>query len=436
MAGKKFAADFERIDSVKSGDKVLIQDSVTGVVKYATPSQINAMFDNLVADIDTAVQAASDAEDARDLAQGYKNDAVSAKDDAVSAKSDAVDAKNDAVAAKLAAQAAAAALTTFIVQTEGSNVDKVMSQDITTKLFTFIHRALGKYATVTTKTLSQATAGKFVNTDGGETANASYGISAPISLNKGDELLVPSASAVLAACSVVSRKVTRTYAKVINYEPQSYDAYDRIATAWADYDHSLLYTYHYASVDDSTPDYYIIDGNNIPSLPATRTVTESFYEPLVRQAVSAMPDTGYYVYIADDSMDVVISGFTATVNGGECLVYGIGAFKNIVSNFAGHLGVKILCQSIAQIFEDIDALRQCVDNGGDHKAVSYDAESKYKVCGFPTILYGSGVPSATTIPEQYGIPAFIGQLYIDITAASGGLYYAKGTAAVSDWKNA
>ena len=99
MAGKKFAADFERIDSVKSGDKVLIQDSVTGVVKYATPSQINAMFDNLVADIDTAVQAASDAEDARDLAQGYKNDAVSAKDDAVSAKNDAVGAKNDAEAA-------------------------------------------------------------------------------------------------------------------------------------------------------------------------------------------------------------------------------------------------------------------------------------------------------------------------------------------------
>lgn len=148
MAGKKFAADFERIDSVKSADKVLIQDSVTGVVKYATPSQINAMFDNLVADIDTAVQAASDAEDARDLAQGYKNDAVSAKDDAVSAKNDAVGAKNDAVSAKNAAEAAAAALTTFIVQTEGSNVDKVMSQDITTKLFTFIHRALGKYATV------------------------------------------------------------------------------------------------------------------------------------------------------------------------------------------------------------------------------------------------------------------------------------------------
>jgi hypothetical protein len=436
MAGKKFAADFERIDEVKSNDKVLIWDSDTGVVKYATPAQINAKFDDLVADIDTAVQAASDAEDARDLALGYKNDAVQAKDDAVAAKGDAVQAKNDAVQAKNDAQAAAAALSTFIVQTEGSDVAKVMSQKAVTDLLTFLHRSLGKYAAITSKTLSQATAGKYVNTDGGETANASYGISAPISVNKGDTLLVPSASAVLAACSVVSRKITRTYAKVINYEPQSYDAYDRIATAWADYDHSLLYTYHYASVDDSTPDYYIIDGNNIPSLPATRTVTESFYEPLVRQAVSAMPDTGYYVYIADDSMDVVISGFTATVNGGVCLVHGIGAFKNIVSNFAGHLGVKILCQAVSQAFENIEALRKLVDNGGDHKADSYDAADGFKVCGYPTILYGAGTPSATTIPSQYGIPAFIGQIYIDTTAASGGLYYAKGTAAISDWKNA
>ena len=408
MAGKKFAADFERIDEVKSNDKVLIQDSGTGIVKYATPAQINAKFDDLVADIDTAVQAASDAEDARDLALGYKNDA----------------------------QAAAAALSTFIVQTEGSDVAKVMSQKAVTDLLTFLHRSLGKYAAITSKTLTQATAGKYVNTDGGETANASYGISAPISVNKGDTLLVPSASAVLAACSVVSRKITRTYAKVINYEPQSYDAYDRIATAWADYNHSLLYTYHYPDNDSATPDYYVIGGDTIAALPATRTVTESFYEPLVRQAVSAMPDTGYYVYIADDSMDVVISGFTATVNGGVCLVHGIGAFKNIVSNFAGHLGVKILCQAVSQAFENIEALRKLVDNGGDHKADSYDAADGFKVCGYPTILYGAGTPSATTIPSQYGIPAFIGQLYIDTTAASGGLYYAKGTSAISDWKNA
>lgn len=436
MAGKKFAADFERIDEVKSGDKVLIQDSDTGVVKYATPSQINAKFDDLVADIATAVQAKTDAQDARDDALEAKDDAVQAKDDAVQAKDDAVQAKTDAEDAKDDAEAAAAALTSFIVQTEGSDSNKVMSQAVVTDLLTFIHRSLGKYASITQKTLTLATSGKFVNTDGGETSNASYGISSPISLNKGDELLVPSASAVLAACSVVSRKVTRTYAKVINYEAQSYDAFGRIATAWADYDHSLLYTYHYAADEDSTPDYYVINGSQIASLPATRSVTESFYEPLVRQSVSAMPDTGYYVYIADDSMDVVISGLTATVSGGVCLVHGIGAFKNIVSNFAGHLGVKILCQAVAQIFENIEGLRKVVDNGGEHKAISYDAEDKFKVCGYPTILYGAGVPSATTIPDQYGIPAFIGQLYIDTSAASGGLYYAKGTAAVSDWKNA
>ena len=58
------------------------------------------------------------------------------------------------------------------------------------------------------------------------------------------------------------------------------------------------------------------------------------------------------------------------------------------------------------------------------------------VCGKRLILHGHGVPSADTIPDQFGIPAFIGQMYINEDAASAGLYYAKGTSAVADWKNA
>ena len=84
----------------------------------------------------------------------------------------------------------------------------------------------------------------------------------------------------------------------------------------------------------------------------------------------------------------------------------------------------------------ISALLALVDNAGDHKAISYDAEEGFKVCGFRTVIYGAGVPSSTTIPRQWGIPAFVGQIYIDTTAASNGLYYATGTTAVSDWHNA
>lgn len=126
MAGKKFAADFERIDEVKSNDKVLIWDSDTGVVKYATPAQINAKFDDLVADIATATAAAQAAEDARDLALGYKNDAVDAKNDAVSAKNDAVGAKNDAEAA-----AAAAAGTLANAMTKDGDDVQVLIEAIT-----------------------------------------------------------------------------------------------------------------------------------------------------------------------------------------------------------------------------------------------------------------------------------------------------------------
>ena len=190
--GKKFAADFERIDEVKGNDKILIQDSNTGVVKYASPSQINAKFDKLVADIETAVQAVADAR---------------------------------------AAQAAA-------------------------------------------------------------------------------EAAIPLAQA-------------------------------EVANAHA-------------------------------------------------EAVAA----------------------GTAKSGAEA------AYQNTLN-------------ALTSVLEDIKALKALIDNGGHHKAISYDAEEGFNVCGKRFI-----VPSADTIPDQFGIPAFIGQMYINEDAASAGLYYAKGTSAVSDWKNA
>lgn len=63
--GKKFAADFERIDEVKGNDRILIWDSKTSTVMFATPSQINAKFDQLVADIAAAITAKDAAEAAQ-----------------------------------------------------------------------------------------------------------------------------------------------------------------------------------------------------------------------------------------------------------------------------------------------------------------------------------------------------------------------------------
>ena len=209
--GKKFAADFERIDEVKGNDKILIQDSNTGVVKYASPSQINAKFDKLVADIETAVQAVADAR---------------------------------------AAQAAA-------------------------------------------------------------------------------EAAIPLAQA-------------------------------EVANAHA-------------------------------------------------EAVAAGT--------AKSGAETAKSGAETAKSGAEA------AYQNTLN-------------ALTSVLEDIKALKALIDNGGHHKAISYDAEEGFSVCGKRFVLHGHGVPSADTIPDQFGIPAFVGQMYINEDAASAGLYYAKGTSAVSDWKNA
>src|SRR5574344_1160933 len=97
---------------------------------------------------------------------------------------------------------------------------------------------------------------------------------------------------------------------------------------------------------------------------------------------------------------------------------------------------KVISQAIAQNSADIKTLFSLVDNGYTNKAHSYDAldlTGGYKVSGFPTILYGVGVPSETTIPLQAGIHACIGQMYIDTTPSTGGLYISWGVSAIADW---
>ena len=188
----------------------------------------------------------------------------------------------------------------------------------------FMETSFGKYDSIREVTLSQAKSGKYVNVDGTETTGTGYGISNSVELNFGDILLVPSAQAVPASVSVVARIVTRTYQKVITYAYTYRSDYPELpATATADYDSTLVYTAVYDETGE-TPVLtgWAIGGETIKTLPATHEVTESYYEPLVKQAVSAMPSTGYYVYLCPSAMTVVISGLTATVSGGVCKVVG------------------------------------------------------------------------------------------------------------------
>lgn len=292
----------------------------------------------------------------------------------------------------------------------------------------FINKSFGKYDGEREITLQQAKSGKYVNVNGGETSASGYGISTPVSLNAGDILLVPSAQAVPADVSVIARLVDRTYQKVIAYIYTYRTDYPELpATATADYDQTLVYT----AVYDETGDTPVLtgwsrNGETYTTLPATREVNEQFYEPLMKQAVAAMPSTGYYIYLCPTAMTVVVSGLTATVSGGTALVVGWGIFKNITTNFVGAPGQSVLAQAFAVLFAAIDGLKAQLDNLGETKAVSIDFENSPKLCGQDMYLTGSGAPVSPNVPTM------IGQEYLDVTNKK--CYKAFSvTGAISDW---
>lgn len=62
---------------------------------------------------------------------------------------------------------------------------------------------------------------------------------------------------------------------------------------------------------------------------------------------------------------------------------------------------------------------------------------------YPLVMVAHGVPAEANVPDNLpvglpwdGVPAFVGQQYVNLDAPSGGLYYATGNESVSDWKQA
>ena len=338
---------------------------------------------------------------------------------------------SDAIASALTSYSTTAQMNTAITNALASYYTKTQideKETATNNRVLFLEKGLGKYDAIREITLVQAKAGKYVNVNGGETSQSGYGISEEVELNAGDILLVPSASAVPATVSVMARLVTRTYAKVISYtytyqleNPELY------ATATADYDPTLVYTAVY-DTSGETPVLtgWLYGGQTYATLPATHDVTEQFYEPLMKQAVAAMPSTGYYVYLCPTPMTIVISGYTATVNGGVAQVVGLGIFKNIATNFIGAPGQAVIAQAFAQLFGIIDGLKAQLDNLGETRAICINSEDVPKVQNVPMIVTGSGAPTAPNVP------AFVGQKYLDLTNKKEYTAFSV-TNAISDW---
>lgn len=331
-----------------------------------------------------------------------------------------------------------AATTDVYTKTEQDAMEAAMQA-----LIDRIARDFGRYASPAEHTLQVAKNGAYVDSDSAEeVSNSAYSISSALSLKAGDILLIPSASAVLAACSVVSKSVINTYDEPVIYT-YTYDDLGRIASATASFD-SSVYAPHYADDEAVTPDYWTMGGDTYDELPSTHEVTKSFYEPLVRQSAAGMPDTGYYVFLASQDMDVVVSGLNATINGGVAVIVGWGIFKNIASNYVGSDRQRVIAEAINSLAVQVDAINDKFNNGIGSLKVQHLKVGR-EISGLNVngsfCLRAAGAPSASLIPDNWdfdtygdwaGIPQFVGQEYAD--TANRIIYKAIGVASLSDWQ--
>lgn len=110
----------------------------------------------------------------------------------------------------------------------------------------------------------------------------------------------------------------------------------------------------------------------------------------------------------------------------------------------GYVDIRNLtaAEAIVSLAARLDALEGSRGLLGDATAGTLDVKELTK-CRYPLVMRGHGVPAEANVPVNLpdglpwdGVPTFVGQLYVNLDAASGGLYYAAGNEKVSDWKQA
>lgn len=99
-------------------------------------------------------------------------------------------------------------------------------------------------------------------------------------------------------------------------------------------------------------------------------------------------------------------------------------------------------EAIVSLAARLDALEGSRGLLGDATAGTVDVRGLTR-CRYPLVMLGHGVPAEANVPVNLpdglpwdGVPAFAGQQYINLDAASGGLYYAAGVDSVADWRQA
>lgn len=109
---------------------------------------------------------------------------------------------------------------------------------------------------------------------------------------------------------------------------------------------------------------------------------------------------------------------------------------------AAQLDNRVVAEAIVSLAARLDALEGSRGLLGDATAGTVDVRGLTRCC-YPLVMLGHGVPAEANVPVNLpeglpwdGVPAFAGQQYVNLDAASGGLYYATGVDSVADWKQA
>lgn len=105
----------------------------------------------------------------------------------------------------------------------------------------------------------------------------------------------------------------------------------------------------------------------------------------------------------------------------------------------------IVDKDLTERVTDLDNDRKYTHNLANVRIKSLSVDEPIKVCDVPMVLIGSGAPSAANVPmnwdkvkmgEWFGIPNFIGQMYVNISASNNALYVAVNDTGVNGWKTA
>ena len=367
---------------------------------------------------------------------------------------DLVNVINSAVQPSELASALATALASYvakadIVATTGSATDKVMSQNGVTEAIKGVTNnvteiegendriklLLGYNAAHSIVNLELGISGKYVQCESrSAVANSSFAISKPFEVEACSELLIKTGfNPSDAAHAALDLTVIAIYEEIERQRTvQKKDA-------------SGNPLYYVVTVDAETGSVTVTTDETTENtgypVYTQETYIEQRYLPNNEDRFVAIPDSGYYVANIPQSCKVVIS-YKPGVSDTAVIVEKHGALANLISQVFGIYEHRTMVEAMVSLAARVDALESRQGLLGNAKACTLDVSELTKFL-YPTILRGHGVPSATNVPYNLpaglpwdGVPVFIGQLYINLDATSGGLYYATGHDSVADWKQA